>query len=1003
MAKTKKNAAAMARFCGLLAIGLHIWGGAGRGNALAAAQTPDRAPSSDFLLQVLQRDDGLPHNTVSAVAQTEDGYLWVGTHEGLARFDGSKFTHFPPKGTPGLEAAHVDSLSADREGALWIGLERGGVSRWQAGEFKTIAPVGAYTNKINTLARSGQTLWAGFSQGRLLKYGEGLRSVISPGPRFPAQGRVFCRADIEGRVWFASDDSLGYFAGDTCTPLITNRMEFFRVAASSSGGVWVAHNQQLARYDSSPRREEVGSLSAVGDSGSVEVLYEDSKGALWIGTLGNGLFRFAEGRLTRVPTSHAFILSICEDSEGDLWVGTWGGGINRIKARLLRIHGTDQGLPRSLLLSLCEDASGRLWFAARGAPPFTLDTERSTVTMQTGGWPDGPPSALFPDRAGGIWLGTEQRGLRHWDEGGYRLVESFPRRFIISLFQDSRTNLWIGTLRDGLFECRPGGEPALRGGEDMREITVITEDEEGSLWVGTQKGTLHRRKRGEENWRLFGPNEGLPGQKIQAIHADGANRLWVGTRGGGIVRYKGDHIKIITTERGIPENDIRQILADDSGGLWFGCARGLFRAWADDLDLALNDPKFAVECVSFGQSHGLDNPEFSEGFRNATCKTRDGNLWFATTQGAVEVNPAQEDFDDSPPPVHIESVFVDGRPLAVRRDAPVEIPPAPGRVEIHYTATSFSAPENVRFRHRLENPGEDWVDAGTERIARYLRMKPGDYRFRVVARGSSGIWNQVGDGLAFTVRPTLWETLWFRILVSAVSVFIIGLAVRLTMLRRMRNRLRELERAQALENERRRIARDMHDELGASLTRLGLMSEQMRRHPHLDADAMAKAGRIAETAGEVAHTLDQIVWTVNPGNDTLERLIGYLSHYASEFMASTPIRLSQELPQTTIECQVNSDVRHQLFLSVKEALNNAVKHSGASEVVMRVWLDGLVLRVSISDNGKGFVIGEREGAGEGLTTLRERLPHVGGSCVLTSKPGEGTTVTLALTLPPDAK
>lgn len=965
------------------------------------AADPVRSNTSpDFLLRVLQRDDGLPHNTVSAIAQTSDGYLWVGTYEGLARFDGVKFASYPAKNTPGLESDHIDYLSADANGSLWIGLERGGVSRWRDGRFETIAAMSAYTNRINTLAPAGSNnLWVGLSQGRMARYDGGAWTTLHPGGDFPAQGRVFCRRDADGRTWFASDTSLGYFDSGSCVPLATNKLEYFRIAPRHTGGIWLAHDQQLDCWEANLQSTTVASLAQLGNSGGIETLYEDSKGALWLGTRGNGLYRFADGKLTRVPTSHDFILAICEDSEGDLWVGTWGGGLDRLRPKVLRVYNTDDGLPKSLVLSLCEDDRKALWIAARNAPPASLSPDRTRITPQTNGWAATSASAsiLCQDLAGGVWLGTEQKGLFHWKDGIYQ-PQGFQQIFIISLFQDSQTNLWIGTLREGLFLWQPGREPQMQGGEDLREITAIAEDASGTLWVGTQKGTLHRRHRGEKEFTAVGADDGLPGQKIQVIHADGAGQLWIGTRGGGLVRFKHNQFKIITKARGIPDDDIRQILADDAGGLWIGCARGLFRARGGDLELAIKDKKFAVECVLFGASYGLNNFEFQEGFRNAMCKTREGRLWFATTRGAVEVDPTRCDFQDEPPPVYIEAITVDGRPLPLRAGSPVEIPPASGRVEFSYTATSFSAPENIRFRHRLENLDNDWVDTGNDRTVTYFRMSPGEYRFRVIARGSSGIWNQVGANIAFTVKPTLWETLWFRSLVMAIAVLVIGTVVRVILLGRIRRRLKELEQSQALENERRRIARDMHDELGASLTRLALMSEQARRSPKLDPEVAGKIGRISQTATEVAHTLDQIVWTVNPGNDTLERLIGYLSHYATEFLSPTSIRLTQELPRPGVDYSVKSDLRHQLFLTFQEALNNAVKHSSATEIKLRIWLEGQTLHIYIADNGKGFNLQESEGKGEGLTTLRQRLAPEGGQCLIESAPGQGACVTITLPL-----
>jgi signal transduction histidine kinase/ligand-binding sensor domain-containing protein len=982
---------------------------------LAAGTLPLSAPaqsvsvpiSSDYLVKVFQRDDGLPHNTISAIVQAGDGYLWIGSHEGLAKFDGLKFTIYSAPETSGLESDHVDCLAAAQDGSVWIGLERGGIARWYEEQFEMVSPLSAYTNTISTITPYGQdAFWAGLTFGRMDHWSKGSLKVLDSQHGLPAQGRVFSQIDSDGRLWFASDNSFGYFENDICVPLITNSLEYFRIARHSDEGIWMVRKGELqhikadfelATYESTT----LTSLIELGDSG-IEVIYEDSTGALWLGTRGNGLYIFSDGKLARVPVSHDFILSICEDQEGDIWVGTWGGGLNRLHRKLLQVYNADTGLPNSLLLSLCEDNDGSIWIASRSSPPVSIPPDRTRPVSQRRGWGTAPASVLCRDYTGGIWLAAQEKGLFHWKNGAYA-DHGFHGVFIFSLFQDSKTNLWIGTLKHGLFELQPGGTPRRMGNEKMMEITVITEDQAGTMWVGTQQGTLHRRKSGEAGFTEFGAAEGLPWQKAQTIFCDGPDSLWIGTRGGGLVRFKNGRFKAIKHAQGIPDDDIRQIIADNSDGMWIGTSQGLFRAGKDDLEQAANNPDYAVECVFLGTSFGLNNFEFQEGFRNSVLKTRDGNLWFATTRGAVEVNPARNIFDSSPPPVLIEGIFVDGKPLPIRQAAAVEIPSGSGRVEITYTALSFSAPENVRFRHRLENLDNNWMEDGERRSVTYFRMPPGDYRFRVIARGSSGIWNQVGANIAFTVKPTIWETVWFRVAVIAASVLVVGATVRITLLRRIRRRVRELEQANALENERRRIARDMHDELGASLTRLSLMSEQVRRDPRLDPEVSPKVERISETATEVAHTLDQIVWSVNPGNDTLERLIGYLSHHSAEFLSSTSIRLTQELPELATEQIVNSDVRHQLFLSFKEALNNAVKHSGATEIKLRIRLDQQMLSISVEDNGKGFDVPAAEGKGEGLTTLRSRLVPLGGSCRLESAPGKGTRVILELPLQPIPK
>lgn len=439
----------------------HLRGGSIASGVLAAgflycaqqailAQTDQIPTSRAYLLQTWQRDDGLPHNTVSAIAQTPDGYLWVGTYEGLTRFDGVHFQFYPSKTTPGLDSDFIECLTANPDGSLWIGLERGGVSSWRDGEFQVVAPLSAYSNRVHSLTRSDEdTVWASLSNGRIMRWRDDRWRVFNSDDGFPARGRVMCDSDTAGRVWFSSENSFGYIENDVIFPLATNTRDFFHVAPRHDGGAWVRRGGRLQQYDAELQTKPVPGQMAK-STGFLQALYEDRNGALWMGTRGNGLYRLFDGMLERVPTSHDFISSICEDREGNLWVGTSGGGLDRLRPRVLRVYDTASGLPRSLLMSMCEDRSGRLWIAARNSPPVSLSPTRDSVVVHSDGWSNSFASVLCADHRGGVWLAALRNGLFRWSSGKYQIA-NFKNVFITSLFQDSQTNLWVGTLRGGCF------------------------------------------------------------------------------------------------------------------------------------------------------------------------------------------------------------------------------------------------------------------------------------------------------------------------------------------------------------------------------------------------------------------------------------------------------------------------------------------------------------------------------------------------------------------------
>lgn len=961
---------------------------------------PNSIPtSSDFLLQVWRMDDGLPNNNVSALAQTPDGYIWVGTARGLARFDGVRFITFNRRNTKELVSDSVDCLATDsNDGSLWIGVNPGSLMHWQSGVFRSVVSLPKSADRLIRLSVSGsKSVWGGLANGQMMQWREGEARFYGPSEGFSARGRVLCTMDTEGRTWYASLDSFGYFENNKPVPLETNKRQYFNLAPSRAGGVWIRGNAGLQRITTNFVSDAI-----VGTGPSninyLQVMLEDADGAIWMGTRGNGLYRYCDGKLERIPTSHDSILSLCEDQEGDVWVGTMGGGLNRISPRVARIYNSKAGLPRSFVTSLCEDNEGRLWFATRNAHLTSLSESRNKIELHSAGWTNLEEfaSVLCNRRSGGIWLAADRVGLFYWQDGKYQST-GFNGMLITSLFEDSKESLWV-VANGGLFQLKDGKPKRVDSDHSLGEITAIAEDQEGTLWMGNQEGAVYGRRSGGSEFVLHPALMKPSGFPIQVIFADGPDSLWVGTRGGGLLRMSGGKLSSITSEQGIPDDDIRQILPDDSGNVWVGSASGLFRARKIELEAVAAGRSKALDCLIFGASYGLGNIEFQEGFRNTMCRTRDGHLWFATTLGAVEVDPRSAAPKLNPPTVHIEQVAVDGQVLSLHRNRPVVVPPGSRRLEIKFTATSFRAIENVRFRHRLDSLDADWVDAGAERTVSYYRVPPGEYRFRVNARGSNGRWNEEGAFVDIIVEPTLWQMGWIRATVFTAVLVMVAMVVRITANRRWQRKMKEFEQKQAVELERRRIARDMHDELGAGLTQLAFMGEQSRKKFSGDANVSARMEQISKTAKDIASKLDQIVWIVNPRNDTLEQLIGYLSQYTIDYLAPTDIKFSQELPLETPKHKIDSHVRHELLMAFKEVLTNAVKHSGAQNISLSIQLKELQLRVTLADDGRGFKPQEMSGLGDGLGNLRQRLEALGGSCHLESKPKTGTAVTLTLPL-----
>jgi signal transduction histidine kinase len=381
-------------------------------------------------------------------------------------------------------------------------------------------------------------------------------------------------------------------------------------------------------------------------------------------------------------------------------------------------------------------------------------------------------------------------------------------------------------------------------------------------------------------------------------------------------------------------------------------------------------------------------------------KTRDGELWFPTSGGLVAIDPRIVNINHTSPVVYIEELTADGKPLAwpAAAGAPLRIAPGRNALEFHYTALSFQKPERIRFRYKLDGADLDWIDANTRRAAYYNNLAPGDYSFHVMACNSDGVWNVQGASVDLKLLPHIWQTWWFQLLAVSATLGLVAATARQTTRRRMQRTLERLERQHAIEKERMRIAHDIHDDLGGSLTQITFLGEMAKRDLAKPAEAAAHVNKITESARQTARALDEIVWAVHPGHDRLDHLTLYLWQFAEEFFHATPVRCRVEAPAEMPACFVPADLRHGIYLLVKEAFNNTLKHATASEVRLRFVFDHSVLAISIEDNGRGFVLDPAGRFHNGLDSMKRRVEEFHGQFSLASGAGKGTRLTFTIPL-----
>jgi signal transduction histidine kinase len=467
-----------------------------------------------------------------------------------------------------------------------------------------------------------------------------------------------------------------------------------------------------------------------------------------------------------------------------------------------------------------------------------------------------------------------------------------------------------------------------------------------------------------------------------------------------LLRLKDGKFSRITAKQGLPVDIISQILQDSHGRLWLGTHQGIYCVAKAALNACADGRAASVDYIAYGRQDGLPALECSDGYQPASWRGPDGKLWFTTVRGVVWLNPDELTTQSTPPPVLVEELRVDGDSVPLRAGK-IIIPPGHKQYDFRYAALSFDAGDRARFRYRLEGFDSGWVDADTLRAAHYGRLPPRDYRFRVIACNNEGVWNDVGATVKFTVEPYFYQTTWFFILVSVGVIGSVSFAVRRAATRKYRRKLAAMEKQHAIERDRARIAKDIHDDVGAGLTQITLLTELARRDP---SQTDANLGRITDSARKLTKAMDEIVWAVDPQHDTIAGLMDYVSAYAEDYLRVADVRCRMDLPVTMPLTRVDAEVRYNLFLALKEALNNIVKHAKATEVWLRLRLAPGSLTLEIEDNGQGLQAAGNTGgetrisSGSGLVNLEKRLAAVGGTCKIHSVAGQGTRVEMTVIL-----
>ncbi|EEF63134.1 histidine kinase [Pedosphaera parvula Ellin514] len=982
-----------------------------------------------FSFRSWQREQGLPQNSVRALAQTRDGYIWVGSDGGVARFDGLRFVSFGLR--EGLGSGPVRTLFGDTRGTLWIGSAGGGLTSYRDGQFTTFTiRDGLPADSITALAEDSQgRLWVGTEAGLVL-WQDNRPVSLSGIEEFKGRAVTTLFKDRHGTMWLGArgvgifrllNGQLAHYSDPSMESLLQDP---HCLLVDRAGRVWIGVGDDLVLCQDGDqwRRYRIPRHLT---RPYVSALAEEPDGTVWAGSVSEGLFRFKDGKLTTVTASSGLsdnlVESLLIDREGKLWVGT-GAGLNRLRTKKFSSFGPGEGLGYGAVQGLAEVAPGVIWAGKPGDGLYRWEG-RNFSRITPAGLPRKDPQAnsLLLAGDGSCWVGGEQ-GLVHFKKPNLPAEAAGPPALaklnISALAEDGSGGVWVGTHEGELWHQIKGRWLPQTNLILGHAITAIVPDKKGLTWIATEGEGLYQYSTLVQ--AHYDKSSGLLSDFIRTLYLDAEGALWIGTAGGGLSRMRNGITATFTTREGLSENTISQILEDDEGRLWLGGNRGIAAVSKHELDELAAGKISAVYPQAYGRAEGMLSEECTGGFFPAGLKTKSGLLWFSTSKGIVVVDPRPRPTGSPSPSTVIEEVLLDGVVGAEFRSSVhgvdggagnsrekeqeiLRIPPGKHRLELRYTGLSFNAPERVRFRYRLAGLDPDWMDAGTRRTAFYSYVPPGDYSFRVKACNSDGVWDATGAGLGLKVSPHFWQTWWFMGISAIGLLGAVGGVARVAEKRKLQRRLANLEQERTLQRERERIAQDLHDDLGSSLARISLLSGLAKADKDHPIQLETHVNKIAQSANETVKALEEIVWAVRPDSDSLQSLVEYIAHFANELFEDGNARCRLDLPHNLPTVPMPPEVRHNIFLVVKEVLTNSFKHACAKEIRVRAKASSNSLEIVMQDDGKGFDVAALSGLEKrnGLTNMRQRTLSVGGNLAVKSEIGKGTMVTLSVNCRPE--
>lgn len=1013
---------------------------------------------TQYIHESWQTEDGLPQSSIAAIAQSEDGYIWFGTQDGLVRFDGVEFDIFDTNTVPSFRSNNIRTLLNDRNGALWIGTNDAGLLKYREGKFLTVSEDTLLVNaRVSALVESQEGhLWIGTSEKGVYRLAKGKMYPVSNLP----SGKVSALyEDPAGVLWIGTRDQglFAYRRGQVSQYTQKNGLpedEIVSLAGGKGAVLWIGtrtkglvllHDEEFTVFN---RRDGLPELE-------VTALYEDPASVLWIGMRQGGLSRLIlqnRGNWSVPPFPKIETFSVAEgltrnhvkslfhDREGNLWIGT-DGGLDLFREGKFTVYAKQEGLIDDVMYAVHEGADGTMWFSSENGVS-SLKNGIITNYTENEGLARNFVLSFASTADGSVWMGTYGGGLSRFKDGRfvtYTHDDGLPEDAVFALYTDSRGDLWVGTgggaarFRDEAFQ-----QFTTEDGLTSNEVTVFIEDHEGAMWIGTYNGGLNRLKDGTIT--SFTTKDNLSHDGILSLYEDQDDVLWIGTYGGGLNRVKNGMVTVYNTKDGLFNDKVSHISEDNLGNLWMSSNQGPFRISKQELNDLAEGRIDKVDATAYGRPDGLRNSELNGGIQPAGWKSRAGLLWFPTNEGVVSIDPDHIQADP-PPMVLIKNILVDGGKMPIYEN--FELAPGKDQIEIQYAGISFGAPYKVQYQYKLEGEDENWVEPGTRRAAYYNNLSPGEYTFLVRAQNYDGVWSKESQVISFTLKPFFYQTIWFYLLLIAFSVALVFFGHRWRVAQLKTNereleriveaRTRDLEKRtgdllRALEENKEILGITSHDlknPLGGIIGLADILIEDLEDLSNLPAvaDGLENLHLVKNEAERMLRIVKELLDKHRAGEQNI------LHKERTDFLSlvQDAVRWNQQkAEQKNIQIALKDEGKMPILVDsdailrvADNLLSNAVKYSSpGTHVLVSLCYEGKEGLLEVRDQGPGLseedltkVFGKMQrlsakptggehSTGLGLFIVKQLVEEHGGTVGVESKLGEGAVFWVRIPLLP---